>query len=262
MLKRLLTPFKGLLVRLSYLECAAAARWAAGAHKRLFKFQWYLPPEPEYFDHDINLFYQWKETRNSLGWERGCFGGLALKGNGTVLELSCGDGFNTRNFYSLRAKRVVACDFDPEAISVAKRKNSAPNVTFVVADVRLGLPEGRFDNVVWDGAIEHFTPEEIADILRRVKAHMTEDGVLSGYTIQEAETGNKALTHHEYEFKSKEDLLRVLEPHFKNVCVFETVYPDRHNLYFWASDGIIPFQERWEQAVYSSAGKLAGSMTR
>src|SRR5688572_24339430 len=110
MLKRLLTPFKAILVRLAYVECRLAASWASSAHQRLFKLQWYLPPEPEYFDHDINLFYQWKETRNSLAWERGCFGGLALKNDGNVLELSCGDGFNTRNFYSLRAKNVVACD--------------------------------------------------------------------------------------------------------------------------------------------------------
>ena len=41
--------------------------------------------------------------------------------------------------------------------------------------------------------------------------------------------------------KSKSDLSRLLTPHFNNVCVFETVYEERHNLYFGASDGEIPY---------------------
>lgn len=39
--------------------------------------------------------------------------------------------------------------------------------------------------------------------------------------------------------------LRFLTPHFTNVRVFETIYPDRHNLYFWASDASIPFDADW-----------------
>jgi hypothetical protein len=59
--------------------------------------------------------------------------------------------------------------------------------------------------------------------------------------MAEASDGKYALPHHEYEFKSKEDLLRFFRPHFRNVCVFETIHPDRHNLYFRAQDGTIPF---------------------
>lgn len=50
----------------------------------------------------------------------------------------------------------------------------------------------------------------------------------------------------------KEDLLKILAPYFANVKVFETIYPGRHNLYFYASDGIVPFDEKW-QSVTSSA---------
>jgi hypothetical protein len=42
------------------------------------------------------------------------------------------------------------------------------------------------------------------------------------------------------------DLKRFFTPHFKNVTVFETIFPERHNLYFWVSDGIIPFSDEWE----------------
>jgi hypothetical protein len=77
--------------------------------------------------------------------------------------------------------------------------------------------------------------------MENIKRRLGSGGTLSGYTIVERADGLKSLPHHEYEFKSKEDLARFLTPHFAHVRVFETIYSDRHNLYFWASDGSIPF---------------------
>jgi len=111
------------------------------------------------------------------------------------------------------------------------------------------MPEGKFENIIWDAAIEHFTPTEIAKILEGIKSRLTDDGILSGYTIVERTDGTKSLSQHEYEFKSKEDLLRFFTPHFRNVTVFETEYPERHNLYFWASDGVLPFGPGWTKVV-------------
>ena len=168
------------------------------------------------------------------------------------MEVACGDRFNTRNFYSLRSHRVVACDFDPAAIRTARRKNAAPNVEYLLADIRVAMPAGRFENVVWDAAIEHFTPEETAAILRDIKARLTPDGILSGYTLVARADGKKSLDHHEYEFRDMADLARFLEPHFKHVSVFETLFPDRHNLYFWASDGALPFAAEWAHGLVRS----------
>jgi SAM-dependent methyltransferase len=229
-------------------EAAIARRWVAGAHQALMEIQWGLPPQPEHFDHHIDLYYLWLATRNPLWLERGVFGSLALRG-GDTLELACGDGFNARNFYSLRSRRVIACDFDPKAIETARTKNSAPNVEYVLADIRTSMPEGQFDNLVWDGAIEHFTLSEIRQILNNIKQRLRPFGILSGYTIVERPDGTKSLSHHEYEFKSKEDLLNVLKPYFKKVTVFETIYPERHNLYFWASDDEVPFGQKWNGFV-------------
>lgn len=166
-----------------------------------------------------------------------------------MLEIVCGDGFNARNFYSLRSELVVACDFDPKAIKTAQGKNSAPNIEFLLADIRTEMPEGKFGNIIWDAAIEHFTPDEIEKILNGIKSRLTDDGILSGYTIVERADGTKSLSHHEYEFKGKEDPLRFFQPHFRNVTVFETEYPERTNLYFWASDGVLPFGLGWSKAV-------------
>ena len=239
---------KPILERLIQLECTIASWWVSNSHKRLMAIQWSFPPHPEHFDHTIDLFYQWLATRNSLWLERGVFGSLALQG-GSLLELSCGDGFNARNFYSLRSKKVVACDLDPKAIRTAQKKNRAQNIEFVLADIRTAMPEGEFENIVWDAAIEHFTEDEIEKILKDMKGRLTEQGILSGYTIVEKHDGTKSLDEHEYEFMSKEDLLRFFTPHFNNVTVFESLYSTRHNLYFWASDGTLPFSSDWPNAI-------------
>jgi cyclopropane fatty-acyl-phospholipid synthase-like methyltransferase len=122
---------------------------------------------------------------------------------------------------------------------------SIKNIDYRLCDIRTQIPEGQYDNIVWDAAIEHFTELEIDAILSDIKARLKTDGVLSGYTLCEKEGGQKHLTHHEYEFKSKEDLRRFFEPHFSNVKVFETIYPTRHNLYFYASNAVVPFDEHW-----------------
>jgi SAM-dependent methyltransferase len=118
-------PQKGILKRLAEaifeFESRLARSWAAASHKRLFASQWCLPPAPEWFDHSIDLFYQWPRTNSSFWLERGVFGCLALKG-GRVLELSCGDGFNAKHFYSQKSKEIIACDFDPTAIRAARGK--------------------------------------------------------------------------------------------------------------------------------------------
>lgn len=241
-------PKKGLLKRLAEkifeIESKLTKSWASAAHKRLFASQWFLKPAPEWFDHDIDLYYQWSKTNNSLWLERGVYGSLTLKG-GNLLELSCGDGFNAKHFYSHKSKEVIACDFDPTAISTAKRKNQTDNIRFVLADIRNQMPEGMFENIVWDAAIEHFTPDEIKMIMQNIKNRLTPNGILSGYTIVEKDDGMKHIHQHEYEFKDMSDLKDFLTPHFKNVKIFETIYPDRHNLYFWASESTLPFDQDW-----------------
>jgi len=246
-LRKTMIPFKPVLESIIEVECAVARYSVSSAHRQLMSVQWGLPSQPEHFDHHIDLFYQWLKSRNSLWLERGVFGSLSLKG-GRVLELVCGDGFNAKNFYSLRSSHVIACDFDPKAIRTAKNKNSAPNIEFVLADIRTDMPEEKFENIIWDAAIEHFTPVEIAQILDGIKTRLQENGILSGYTIVER-TDGKSLSLHEYEFKNKEDLLNFLSPYFNNVTVFETIYPSRNNLYFWASDGALPFNNDWSNMI-------------
>lgn len=219
---------------------------ASAAHRFQLNVEWGVD-NPEYFDHYIDQYYQWGATRNSLPWERGVYSAFAIqsttKGDTkpSVLELCCGDGFMTRSFYSLLADSVIGVDFDPEAIRSAKRINKAPNVTYRLGDIRTDIPEGSFDNIVWDAAIEHFTEDETRVLMKTIVSRLKPDGILSGYTIVERdEDGHKHLHQHEYEFHDKEDLARFLTPYLANVQVFETVFPNRTNLYFYATNGELP----------------------
>jgi hypothetical protein len=93
-----------------------------------------------------------------------------------------------------------------------------------------------------------------------IKKRLGQNGVLSGYTMVEGADGKMGLPHHEYEFKSKEDLARFFRPHFRSVTVFETIYPERHNLYFWASDGVIPFMDEWDAATAKPPREVAAAI--
>jgi len=102
-------------------------------------------------------------------------------------------------------------------------------------------------------AIEHFTPAEIDNIVKDIKEVLfAKQGILSGYTIVE-KPNEKQLKQHEYEFKDMEDLYRFFQPYFANIYVFETIYKERHNLYFYASDGKIPFGINWAHGLRSGS---------
>ncbi len=231
-------------------ELTAAARTLSGTiHGAKFAYDWQLAPTPEWFDHFIDQHLQFRRDQNSYWVERGVYGVLALPPNAEVLELCCGDGFNAHHFYAPFCARMTCVDFDAEAIRHASTYNAAPNITYRQVDIRTDMPEGHFTNIIWDAAIEHFNDEEIKAIMAGIKVRLGSDGILSGHTIVERGDGTKHLDQHEREFASMADLASFLTPHFANVRVFETIHPARHNLYFFASDGSVPFDADWKHGL-------------
>lgn len=230
----------------------ALLRWVTAlTHRIQFLIEWGVQPTPIWFDHFLDQYYLWRKTRTPLGWERGIFGLLAMQEGAKVLELCCGDGFNTYHFYSIRAGSIIAVDYDPEAIQFARRHFPAPNIKYEVADIRTEMPSGPFDNIVWDAGIDYLTEREIDKVMADIKSRLAVGGILSGYTI--LEFGRGRYQHgNRYDFKSKEDLLRFLQPHFANIRVFETIYPTRHNLYFFAGDQTLPFDASWQNMIVTS----------
>tara|TARA_R110000868_G_scaffold100293_2_gene275809 strand:- start:332 stop:1153 length:822 start_codon:yes stop_codon:yes gene_type:complete len=226
--------------------CSIMTKFTESAYQAKMNIDW-SPPQPEWFDHRCDQYFQFYNKRSSHWVERGVFSGMILHPTSDVLELCSGDGFNAYHFYSNRSNSVHCIDFDKDAHKHSvDNYGSLPNVTFTLGDIRTDIPEKKFDAVIWDTAIEHFTEEEIYSIMKRIKECMNTGAVLSGHTIKENDTGQKQLSHHEREFTSKKDLAQFFEPYFKNVLVFETIHPDRHNYYFYASDYSLPFGTDWK----------------
>lgn len=238
-IKRALMLFRPLVERAVMLEASLAERFVSAAYHHLFFVQWSLSHHADFFCHKIDLYWGWKVKRSPLWLERGIFSLYPMKQGADVLELCCGDGFNTSMFYGGRARSITALDFDRQALAYARNNFQASNITFRHADIRLPLPQKDYDNVVWDASMEYFTRAEIDDILVRIRAVLdTKRGVLSGYC--HAEQPNEAIQHVKFALRSKDDLRKLLSTHFGNVTIFETIYPERHNLYFWASEGDLP----------------------
>ncbi len=217
----------------------------ASGHRLQHKIEWRWNRPPEWFDHFQDLYCNWGDECIPFWVERGVFNLLCIKQGATILELSCGDGFNTKYFYSIKSNNITAIDIDPNAIKHAKKNNQRKNITFLIGDIRNNLPTGPFDNIIWDAAIEHFSENEITNILNEITKRLKTNGILSGYTIVEKPDGHLSHELHQREFTSKEDLLNLLSPHFKHVKVFETIYPSRHNLYYFASEAPLPFDQDW-----------------
>ncbi|AEE53278.1 hypothetical protein Halhy_5453 [Haliscomenobacter hydrossis DSM 1100] len=248
LVSRFLTKIFGKSAIVKFLKMISwtTRKLASGAHSVQMKYEWGTPPQPEWYDHYSDQFYQFKTTQNPLWVERGVFGLLPMKQGANVLELCCGDGYNTYHFYSIRADKIIAVDYDKECVAHAKKYNQAKNIVFELCDIRYQIPQGSFDNIVWDAAIALFTEEESTIIIKNIKDRLTPNGVLTGYSLVEPMTGKQTSVHNERVFRSKEDLKRFFEPYFKHVKVFETIYPSRHNLYFYASDDVLPFDPEWQ----------------
>ena len=143
-------------------------------YKYQFEAEWRIDPTPEWYDHLIHQYWFWPLSRNPMSWERGIFSMLPMKNGCRVLDLCCGGGFFAHHFFSSRASSVISVDFDPNAIVHAKANFQAHNVEFRLCDIRTDMPDGTFDNVVWDAAIEHFTEAEAGHVLADIKRRLTD----------------------------------------------------------------------------------------
>lgn len=231
---------------------AATRRLSHVSHLMKFVCDWMIPPVPEFNDQFVNQFYLLKEYRRTFWLEGAIFCGLGIIPGKCILELCCGTGWYTDFFYSPFASEIVAIDFDPRAIEMAQRFHQRPNIRYEVMDIRETFPKGFFETVIWDGAIEHFTVAEIDGIMEKMRQVMTTNARLLGYTVAESADAPQLPTH-ETHFEGMAHLGRLLKRYFKNVQVYErlhpTISPARHNLFFYASDGPVPFDQEWEQGL-------------
>lgn len=192
-------------------------------------------PPPEWFDHRADL-YLWSELRVPFWVERGVFSREVMFEGCQVLDLCCGDGFYPYHFYSSIASHIDAVDWDPTAIAHAHKWHNHPKISYVQLDVVTNaFPGTDYDVITWDGAIEHFSSDQIRIVLKKcVRALRIPEGMLCGYTII-ARSSDKSHPEHQHEFSSAAELKELLREFFPFVGTVETEYPERHNIYFRAA---------------------------
>jgi Methyltransferase domain len=260
-----LSRLHGLLVPPLRLFNAGIRTVSAGAHRFQYRVEGFLRPSAEWFDHEIDVHWQWVVRQRSMFLERGVLNMLAIRPGAEVLELCCGDGFNAHRFYAERSARVIAVDHNRSALAHAQRFHSRANIEYRWCDITEGTPAGLFDNIIWDSAIHHFTPAQVAVILASAHRSLAADGVLSGYTVIEPDD---SYSYTRQRFTDPEPLADLLAGEFAHVAVLETPDLLRRNLYFFASDVLtsLPFADgirRCSPAPPASApSRLSAHRTR
>jgi len=207
-----------------------------------------VPPTTLYTDHFLNQFFLMSALKRTWFVEGPAFCGLSIEPDSRMLELGCGTGYYTDIFFSPFASEIVAIDIDPRAIETARRMHQAKNIRYEVMDFRKTLPEGRFDIVVWSPTIFAYTPEDVDAFMVKLGEIMSEGARLCGWTYVEVDHGGPGILWHDMR-----SLAECLKRYFKNVRAFErvhpTIQPPRHALFFYASDGLLPFDAEWPHGV-------------
>jgi SAM-dependent methyltransferase len=87
---------------------------------------------------------------------------------GDILEIGCGTGEATR-FAAARADRVVALDFSPEMVRIARERSAAhPNIGYHAADaLTWQYPQERFDAVISIATLHHLPFEPMIAAMKR-----------------------------------------------------------------------------------------------
>ena len=239
--------FSDLYARVERLaEISRLLAYNAHSLKLLCDFQ--IPPATIYTDHCLNQFFLMSVTKRTWWVEGPAFCGLAIKQGSRVLELGCGTGYYTDVFYSPFASEVVAIDIDPRAIETARRLHAGKNIRYEIMDFREQLPEGPFDAVVWTPTIFAYSPGDIDKTMQALRKVMAPDASLCGFTCVEVDQAGPGVLWHDLK-----SLAERLKRYFANVRAFErahsTIQPPRNELFFFASDGTLPFDPEWPHGV-------------
>lgn len=212
----------------------AASRLTAFLYRIQMLTQW-SRRQPVYFDHWIDWYFTMPVKGDASFLDRAFHNMYAIRLNSRLLELGCGDGFYAAHFYSRFASTVICVELNDGAVR-RSRAASTSNMTVVKGDFLSELPEGSFDNIVWDASIQYMDSNEQTRLLRELSDILAEDGILSGSTPEAREDGRLMLQHHKKEFSGPQELKEKLRESFSNVAVYKSSEPGRKQLYFYATN--------------------------
>lgn len=164
--------------------------------------------------------------------ERGTLANRYIRPGHEVLDVACGDGSFSGNYYSTNAAHVDAFDYDEKAIRHATLKYARQNVTFFLADATtVDLQPEKYDVIAFFVAIEHFSEQEGAKLLAKLGRSMKPSGILIGSTPIFTQVGGHN-EEHQNEFLSVDQLKNFVSAHFEQVDIWCSNWPNRIDCYF------------------------------
>lgn len=133
-----------------------------------------------------------------------------------VLEVGFGEGYGAYHLSKV-AKKVVALDYNEEAVRYARNKYKSAHLVFKKHDFLHSLPkEKEFDVIVSFQVIEHF--EDVESYLSKISKLLKKNGVFLVSTPNKQQVSYGFNPYHYHDF-SETDLKLLLGKYFKKILM-------------------------------------------
>lgn len=157
------------------------------------------------------LAKNWVWSESSWG-HKGIVEFSKLVGEGKILDLGCGSGFQAK-ILSEFGLEVTGIDFSDEMIKESRKK--APEAKFLAMDIlRLKFPKAYFDGIYARASLLHVKKKNIGEVLKKLNDILKKGGII--YIALKGGEGERYIKHPQkgnrffafYQEKEMENLLK------------------------------------------------------
>lgn len=179
----------------------------------------------DFYNMNYNLFDIYQKSH----YKRYEFAVTQLNENDIVGDMACGSGYGTL-MLSKKCKEINGYDIDPMTIEeVKKRYEKENNVNFEVKNLLDVEDINIYDKIISFETIEHFTPEEINNVIKKFYNALKFGGKLIFSTPYNQEKSPASMRYHKTFYIVEETIKNILNGLFEIENFYYQDY-NTHNL--------------------------------